>query len=111
MPNASQPFRLNWATFGAADRRTEPGTGYSIFVGDLGPEVTDILLQETFQSIHSSAKVVIDANTGRTKSYGFVRFGDENEKNRAITEMNGVYCSSRPMRINEATPKKSLGFQ
>jgi hypothetical protein len=25
--------------------------------------------------------------------------------------MNGVYCCSRPMRINEATPKKSLGFQ
>lgn len=114
MPNAQQPFRLNWATFGAADRRTEPGTGYSIFVGDLGPEVTDILLQETFQSRYSSvkgAKVVIDANTGRTKGYGFVRFGDENEKNRAMTEMNGVYCSSRPMRINEATPKKSLGFQ
>ena len=55
---------------------------------------------------------MIDANIARTKlGYGFVKFGDENKKNWAMTEMNGVYCSSRPMRINEVTPKKSLGFQ
>ncbi|GJN33764.1 hypothetical protein PR202_gb22387 [Eleusine coracana subsp. coracana] len=35
------------------------------------------------------AKVVIDANTGRSKGYGFVRFGDDNEKTHAMTEMNG----------------------
>jgi len=114
MPSSQQPFRLNWATFGAGARRTEPSTEYSIFVGDLGHEVTDIILQETFQSRYSSvkgAKVLIDANTTCTKGYGFVRFGDENKKNRAMIEMNGVYWSSKPMRINEATPKKSLGFQ
>ena len=80
----------------------------------MGCEVTDIILQETFQSQYSSvkgAKVLIDANTTCTKGYGFVRFGGENKKNRAMIEMNGVYCSSKPMRINEATPKKSLGFQ
>lgn len=114
MPNSQQVFRLNWATFGAGDRRTETGSGYSIFVGDLAPDVTDAMLHETFQSRFQSvkaAKVVIDAVTGRSKGYGFVRFGDENDKNRAMMEMNGVYCSSRAMRINEATPKKSLGFQ
>jgi RNA recognition motif-containing protein len=31
------------------------------------------------------------------------------ERNRAMNEMNGVYCSSRPMRISAATPKKALG--
>ena len=84
MPSSQQPFRLNWATFGAGARRTEPSTEYSIFVGDLGREVTNIILQETFQSQYSSvkgAKVLIDANTTCTKGYGFVRFGDENEKN------------------------------
>ena len=71
-------------------------------------------MQETFQSRYSSvkgAKVLIDANTTCTKGYGFVIFGDENEKNSAMTEMNGIYCSLRPMDINEATPNKSLGFQ
>ena len=85
MPSSQEPFRLNWDTFGAGDKRIEPGTGYSLFFGDLVHEVTDIILQEAFQSRYSSfkgAKVVIDANAARTKlGYGFVKFGDENEKN------------------------------
>ncbi|QCE09179.1 pre-mRNA-splicing factor RBM22/SLT11 [Vigna unguiculata] len=36
-----------------------------------------------------------------------VKFSDENERNRAMTEMNGVYCSTRAMRISAATPKKT----
>ncbi|KAI9128329.1 hypothetical protein K1719_001322 [Acacia pycnantha] len=77
-------------------------------------DVTDTMLQETFASRYSSfkgAKVVIDSSTGRSKGYGFVRFADENERSRALTEMNGQYCSSRPMRISIATPKKSYGHQ
>lgn len=114
MPSTEQPFRLNWATFSVGDRRTEAGSDLSIFVGDLAADVTDTMLQETFATRYSSvkaAKVVIDSNTGRSKGYGFVRFSDENERSRAMTEMNGVYCSSRPMRIGVATPKKSSGYQ
>ena len=84
----------------------------SIFVGDLASDVNDAALLETFSSRYSSvkgAKVVIDANTGRSKGYGFVRFGDDSEKTNAMTEMNGVYCSTRPMRIGPATPRKSSG--
>lgn len=112
MPNTEQPFRLNWASFGIGERRPEAGPEHSIFVGDLAPDVTDYMLQETFRTRYPSvkgAKVVTDANTGRSKGYGFVRFGDEMERNRAMSEMNGIYCSSRPMRISAATPKKSLG--
>ncbi|KAH9550627.1 hypothetical protein CY35_10G081200 [Sphagnum magellanicum] len=112
MPNTDQPFRLNWASFGIGERRPEAGPDHSIFVGDLAPDVTDYNLQETFRSRYNTvkgAKVVTDAITGRSKGYGFVRFGDEAERNRAMTEMNGVYCSSRPMRISAATPKKALG--
>ncbi|KAG9450966.1 hypothetical protein H6P81_010931 [Aristolochia fimbriata] len=114
MPNTDQPFRLNWASFSMGERRSDSGSDHSIFVGDLASDVTDTLLQETFASRYPSvkgAKVVIDANTGRSKGYGFVRFGDDNERQRAMSEMNGVYCSSRPMRIGVATPRKSSGFQ
>lgn len=113
MPSTDQPFRLNWATFSMGDRRSDAASDHSIFVGDLASDVTDTMLQETFGSRYSSvkgAKVVIDANTGRSKGYGFVRFGDDEEKTRAMTEMNGVYCSSRPMRIGAATPRKSSGM-
>ncbi|CAI0447080.1 unnamed protein product, partial [Linum tenue] len=113
MPNSDQPFRLNWASF-AGERRAEPNSDLSIFVGDLAADVTDSMLQETFSGKYPSvkgAKVVIDSNTGRSKGYGFVRFGDDSERSRAMVEMNGVYCSSRPMRIGVATPKKSSPYQ
>lgn len=112
MPNTDQPFRLNWASFSMGDRRSDSASDHSIFVGDLASDVNDATLLEAFSSRYSSvkgAKVVIDANTGRSKGYGFVRFGDDSEKTQAMTEMNGVYCSSRPMRIGPATPRKSSG--
>ncbi|OAY79884.1 Polyadenylate-binding protein RBP47B' [Ananas comosus] len=114
MPGTEHTFRLNWASFGMGERRGDPAADHSIFVGDLAPDVTDYMLQETFRTHYSSvrgAKVVTDPNTGRSKGYGFVKFADEAEKNRAMTEMNGVYCSTRPMRISAATPKKTTGVQ
>lgn len=114
MPNTDQPFRLNWATFSTGEKTSDNVSDLSIFVGDLAADVTDSLLHETFASVYPSvkaAKVVFDANTGRSKGYGFVRFGDDNERSQAMTQMNGVYCSSRPMRIGAATPRKSSGHQ
>lgn len=111
MPNTDQAFRLNWASFSTGEKRADNngGSDLSIFIGDLAPDVTDTLLYETFAGRYPSvkgAKVVVDTNTGCSKGYGFVRFGDENERTRAMNEMNGQYCSSRPMRIGVATPKK-----
>ncbi|KAK7291134.1 hypothetical protein RIF29_06043 [Crotalaria pallida] len=114
MPNTDQPFRLNWATFSTGDKGSDNVPDLSIFVGDLAADVTDSLLHETFASVYPSvkaAKVVFDVNTGRSKGYGFVRFGDDSERSQAMTEMNGRYCSSRPMRIGAATPRKSSGYQ
>uniref|UniRef100_A0A1D1Z3B4 Polyadenylate-binding protein RBP45 n=1 Tax=Anthurium amnicola TaxID=1678845 RepID=A0A1D1Z3B4_9ARAE len=111
MPNAEQTFRLNWASYGAGEKRSED-IDHPIFVGDLAPDVTDYMLQETFRSRYPSvkgAKVVTDRLTGRSKGYGFVRFGDVSEQNRALTEMNGVFLSSRPMRVGVATTKKASG--
>lgn len=114
MPNVEQLFRLNWATFGAGEKRQDDTPDYTIFVGDLAADVTDYTLQETFRAHYPSvkgAKVVTDRLTGRTKGYGFVKFGDESEHIRAMTEMNGRLCSTRPMRIGPAANKKSVGSQ
>lgn len=114
MPNTEQAFRLNWATFSTGERRQDAGSDLSIFVGDLASDVTDNILHETFASRYPSvrgAKVVVDTNTGRSKGYGFVRFADDAEKSRAMSEMNGQYCSSRPMRLGVATPKKPSAQQ
>ncbi|KAJ6966738.1 hypothetical protein NC652_004329 [Populus alba x Populus x berolinensis] len=114
MPNSEQTFRLNWATLGAGERRQDDGPDYTVFIGDLAADVNDYLLQETFRNVYSSvkgAKVVTDRVTGRSKGYGFVRFADENEQMRAMVEMNGQYCSTRPMRIGPAATKKPLTQQ
>lgn len=114
MPNSEQNFRLNWATLGAGERRIDDTPDYTIFVGDLASDVTDYMLQETFRAHYASvkgAKVVTDRTTGRSKGYGFVRFGDESEQLRAMTEMNGMFCSTRPMRIGPAATKKAVGGQ
>mmetsp|Transcript_6156 Transcript_6156/g.11515 ORF Transcript_6156/g.11515 Transcript_6156/m.11515 type:complete len:660 (+) Transcript_6156:90-2069(+) len=104
MPGMDQVWRLNWASLGAA-----AGPEFSLFVGDLAPDVNDFVLQETFRSVYRSvrsAKVVTDPVTGRSKGYGFVRFTALPDRNRALIEMPGRYCSSRPMRVSLATAKK-----
>ncbi|RLM78833.1 polyadenylate-binding protein RBP47-like [Panicum miliaceum] len=112
MPNTDRAFKLNWASYSMGEKRSELASDHSIFVGDLAVDVTDDMLLELFSSKYRSvkgAKVIIDANTGRSRGYGFVRFGDDNDKTHAMTEMNGVYCSTRPIRVGPATPRRSQG--
>ncbi|CAH0050546.1 unnamed protein product [Clonostachys solani] len=109
VPNSSRQFKLNWASGGGlVDRREDRGPEYSIFVGDLGPEVNEYVLVSLFQARFpscKSAKIMTDAMSGQSRGYGFVRFSDENDQQRALVEMQGVYCGNRPMRISTATPK------
>lgn len=84
------------------------GPEFSIFVGDLGPEVNEYVLVSLFQSRFpscKSAKIMTDPVSGMSRGYGFVRFSDELDQQRALSEMQGVYCGNRPMRISTATPK------
>ncbi|KAJ8518028.1 hypothetical protein ON010_g18254 [Phytophthora cinnamomi] len=98
-------FRMNW---GAGGRRIETSDDHSIFVGDLAPDVADELLLSTFSARFTSvrgAKVVMDPVTRMSKGFGFVRFGSKEEADQALQTMNGVYCSSRPMRVSVATER------
>ncbi|KAF2493977.1 RNA-binding domain-containing protein [Lophium mytilinum] len=114
IPNSNRPFKLNWASGGGlADRsRDDRGPEFSIFVGDLGPEVNEYVLVSLFQGKFpscKSAKIMSDPISGLSRGYGFVRFADEGDQQRALTEMQGVYCGNRPMRISTATPKNKSG--
>ncbi|KAI1796035.1 hypothetical protein LXA43DRAFT_988055 [Ganoderma leucocontextum] len=139
MPNSSKPFSLNWASSvpsapapAAMSGQTIsiPGVQnpqypkeYSIFVGDLAPEVSNSDLVAVFRNpvlglrndreprfirpflSCKSAKIMLDPVTGVSRGYGFVRFTDEADQQRALIEMHGLYCLSRPMRISPATAK------
>ncbi|KAL0576960.1 hypothetical protein V5O48_005031 [Marasmius crinis-equi] len=98
-------------------------TEYSIFVGDLAPETSNSDLVAVFRNpvlglrndrepkfirpflSCKSAKIMLDPVTGVSRGYGFVRFTDEADQQRALIEMHGLYCLSRPMRISPATAK------
>ncbi|KXJ96094.1 hypothetical protein Micbo1qcDRAFT_30842 [Microdochium bolleyi] len=109
VPNTDRVFRLNWASGGGlVDRRDDRTPEYSIFVGDLGHEVNEFVLVALFQARFpscKSAKIMTDQQTGQSRGYGFVRFADEQDQQRALVEMQGVYCGNRPMRVSPATPK------
>ena len=55
----------------------------------------------------SLVQVITDPITARSKGYGFVRFGSESERDRALSEMAGHIISNRPVRVSIATAKKS----
>ncbi|TDH65950.1 uncharacterized protein CCR75_002647 [Bremia lactucae] len=111
IPNTLHRFRMNW---GAGGRRIETSDDHSIFVGDLSPDVSDDLLLSTFSARFSTvrgAKVVMDPITRMSKGFGFVRFGSKEEADQALQTMNGVYCSSRPMRVSVATERNKARQQ
>lgn len=106
----SMVFRLNWAAYGVGRSAQPNNEDHSLFVGDLAPDVSDLILQEYFRQFYPSvrnAKVITDASTGRSKGYGFVRFSVELERNMALSDMNGQILSNRPIRVSLATAKRS----
>jgi len=110
IPNTNRQFKLNWASGGGA---TEKKPEFSIFVGDLGSEVTDYTLLSVFQGRYdscTSAKVMTDPNTNVSRGYGFVRFSNQGDQIRALNEMQGAYVGNRSIRVSTATPKnRALG--
>ena len=82
--------------------------GLSLFVGDIGPDVTLEELREAFQDTENSvtdARIVMDPTSGRTKGYGFVTFQDSEAATRALSK-NGEILKGRKMRVNWASTTK-----
>ncbi|KAG2243515.1 hypothetical protein Bca52824_094635 [Brassica carinata] len=72
-----QPIKVNWAY--ATGQREDTSSHYNIFVGDLGPDVTDAALYQSFSvfSTCSDARVMWDQKTGRSRGFGFVSFRNQ----------------------------------
>ena len=56
-----------------------------------------------------SVQVIADSVSNRSKGYGFVRFGSEQERDMALGQMNGIHINNRPIRVSLATAKKNPG--
>jgi RNA recognition motif-containing protein len=85
--------------------------GKKLYVGNLTFGVTDSELQELFAAFGTvqSAQVITDRDTGRSKGFGFVEMGSDQEAQAAIQAMNGKDVNGRNLTVNEARPKESGG--
>ncbi|HUS47644.1 MAG TPA: RNA-binding protein [Phycisphaerae bacterium] len=81
--------------------------GKKLYVGNLGYDVSDADLDQLF-SAHGtvqSAQVIQDKMTGRSKGFGFVEMGTDQEAQAAIAALNGHEFSGRQIVVNEARPR------
>jgi RNA recognition motif-containing protein len=114
IPNSNKTFKLNWATFSAGKMHALLGGSvnsqeYTIYVCDLDLNVSEEMLKEIFEKLYPSvvsSKLIVDPISKISKGYGFVKFQDYNESQKAIIEMNGKYIFSKPIKTNQAVWKK-----
>lgn len=82
-----------------------------LFVGNLPYSATDQSLGEKFSAAGTvvSANVITDRMSGRSKGFGFVEMGSEEEAKKAVETLNGSDFDGRPMVVNEARPREDRG--
>ncbi|MBH2016176.1 MAG: RNA-binding protein [Burkholderiales bacterium] len=89
--------------------------GNKLYVGNLAYSVRDQDLQDAFAEFGavSSAKVMMDRETGRSKGFGFVEMGSDAEAQAAINGLNGQPVAGRAIVVNEARPREErpAGFR
>ena len=82
--------------------------GSKLYVGNLSYNTTSSDLEQLFAQHGSvqSAEVISDRETGRSKGFGFVQMGGDEEAQAAIAALNGQEHDGRPLTVNEAKPRE-----
>ena len=83
--------------------------GKKLYVGNLGYDVSDSDLNQLFSQHGTveSATVIMDKMTGRSKGFGFVELGSDQEAQAAISALNGKDFGGRALTVNEAKPREA----
>ena len=82
-----------------------------LFVGNLPFQVTDFDLEDLFKGYGevTSAKVIVDRRTGRSRGYGFVEMGTEDLAQQVIEALNGTELKGRPINVSLAREQTEGG--
>jgi len=82
-----------------------------LYVGNLPYNTTEDDLRNLFSQYGSvdSVAVITDRETGRSKGFGFVEFGNDSEARTAIQALSGQEYGGRALTVNEARPKTAGG--
>jgi RNA recognition motif-containing protein len=85
--------------------------GKRLYVGNLNYNLTKNDLEQLFAAHGTvvSAQVITDRDTGRSKGFGFVEMGTDEEAQAAISALNGKPQGGRNLTVNEAKPQESRG--
>jgi RNA recognition motif-containing protein len=85
--------------------------GKRLYVGNLSYGTTDEALRQMFEAhgTVTSAQVIMDRETGRSKGFGFVEMNSDQEAQAAITALNGQQIDGRSLTVNEARPREGGG--
>jgi len=85
--------------------------GQKLYVGNLGYTMTDSDLEQMFAAHGTvqSAQVVMDRDDGRSKGFGFVEMGSDQEAQAAIAALNGKEVGGRTLTVNVARPRTEGG--
>ena len=80
----------------------------NIYVGNLSYTLEESELQEAFAEFGevSSAKILTDRETGRSRGFGFVEMPNQAEGEAAVAQLNGKDVGGRALRVNEARPRE-----
>ena len=85
--------------------------GKKLYVGNLAYGVDSSALEQMFAPFGTvqSAQVIADRDTGRSKGFGFVEMGSDQEAQAAIAAMSGKEVDGRQLTVNEAKPREDRG--
>jgi RNA recognition motif-containing protein len=85
--------------------------GKKLYVGNLSYNTSDSELQKMFEEYGTvqSAQVIMDRDTGRSKGFGFVEMGSDEEARAAINGLSGKEVGGRALTVNEARPREDRG--
>lgn len=80
----------------------------NIYVSNLSFAIQDEDLKEFFAAYGevSSARVVTDRETNRSRGFGFVEMANKEEAEKAIAQLDGAMADGRAIRVNEARPRE-----
>ena len=83
----------------------------NIYVGNLSFDETESSLETAFAAHGevTSARIITDRETGRSRGFGFVEMSDEAQARAAIAALNGTSVNGRDLTVNEARPKEDRG--
>lgn len=83
----------------------------NIYVGNLSYTMTNEELEQAFGPFGevTSAQVIMDRDTGRSRGFGFVEMGSDDQARAAIAGLNGTDLGGRAITVNEARPRPTGG--